>query len=266
MPFPVIIFISLSLFASQVQSEPSPSNAEGSMVRIPAGNYKIGFKTDHALSECAKHNDPCKRKWFEDEEPVHTIHLDSFLIDKFEVTQAEFSKVMGNNPSEFKGSDLPAERVTWQEARQYCKSLGKRLPTEAEWEVAAKGGKEKIYSWGNEVQSGKANFCDKSCEKRWHAKQFKDGFETTAPVGKFPPNGYGLHDMAGNVYEWVSDWYEKEYYRRSPVKNPKGPLKGKHKVMRGGSWINYAVGTRPSDRTDVRPGKRLNFAGFRCAK
>ena len=186
-------------------------------------------------------------------------------MDKFEVTRKEFSRKTGNNPSEFKGDSLPVEKVTWQEAQQYCESTGKRLPTEAEWEVAAKGGKEIIYSWGNEVQSGKANFCDQHCEKRWNAKQFRDGFATTAPVRSFPPNGYGLYDMGGNVYKWVFDWYGKEYYGHSPTKNPKGPSTGKHKVMRGGSWINYAVGTRPTDRTDAKPGKRLNFAGFRCA-
>lgn len=264
----LLLIIVLTLFSSPQQSwsEQIPPIAASSMARIPAGNYKIGFKIDQALSECLKHNDPCKRKWFEDEEPIHTIYLDSFLMDKFEVTQEEFSSKTGNNPSEFKGDSLPVEKVTWQEAQQYCKSAGKRLPTEAEWEVAAKGGKEIIYSWGNEVLSGKANFCDHHCEKRWNAKQFRDGFETTAPVGSFPPNGYGLHDMGGNVYEWVFDWYGKEYYGQSPSKNPKGPSTGKYKVMRGGSWINYAVGTRPTDRTDAKPGKRLNFAGFRCAK
>lgn len=268
MPSALLILIILALFNSPRESwaGQSPSAAESTMVRIPAGNYKTGFKIDQALSECRKHNDPCKREWFEDEEPIHTIYLNSYLMDKFEVTQEEFAREMVNNPSEFKGSHLPVEKVTWQEAQQYCKLTGKRLPTEAEWEVAAKGGEEIIYSWGNEVQSGRANFCDRHCEKRWKAKQFNDGFKTTAPVGSFPPNGYGLHDMGGNVYEWVFDWYGKEYYRSSPTKNPKGPLTGTYKVMRGGSWINYAVGTRPADRTDARPDKRLNFVGFRCAK
>ncbi len=261
MHFTLIVFIVFALFSFPLQSW-----SEEAMIRIPAGNYKMGFKADKALSECVKHNDPCKRKWFEDEEPVHTIYLDSFLIDKFEVTQEEFARKMGNNPSEFKDRSLPVEKVTWEEALQYCKAADKRLPTEAEWEIAAKGGEENIYFWGNEAQSGKANFCDFHCDKKWKAKQFEDGFKTTAPVGSFSPNGYGLHDMGGNVYEWVSDWYGKEYYGNSPIKNPKGPLKGERKVMRGGSWINYAVGTRPSDRTDAKPGKRLNFAGFRCAK
>jgi len=102
---PLIIFIVLALINSPQQgwAEPTPSTAESSMVRIPAGNYKMGFKTDQALSECAKHNDPCKRKWFADEEPIHSIYLDSFLIDKNEVTQEVFSRKTGNNPSEFKG-------------------------------------------------------------------------------------------------------------------------------------------------------------------
>ena len=130
----LLLIIGLILFSSPQQSwsEQLPPTAESTMILILAGTYKMGFKIDQALSECVKHNDPCKRKWFEDEEPIHTIYLDSFLMDKFEVTQEEFSRKTGNNPSEFKGDSLPVEKVTWQEAQQYCKSTSKRLPTEAE--------------------------------------------------------------------------------------------------------------------------------------
>ena len=95
--------------------------------------------------------------------------------------------------------------------------------------------------------------------------QFDDGYRHTAPVGSFGANGYGVFDMAGNVYEWVADWYDEDYYKIPPRHNPKGPVKGKYKVIRGGSWINYSVGVRPSDRTEAKPKKRLNFVGFRCA-
>jgi formylglycine-generating enzyme required for sulfatase activity len=85
-------------------------------------------------------------------------------------------------------------------------------------------------------------------------------------VGSFPANDFGLYDMAGNVYEWVMDWYDEDYYEKSPNENPQGPIKGNRKVIRGGSWINYSVGVRPSDRTDAKPSDKINFVGFRCAR
>ncbi|MCH7623301.1 MAG: SUMF1/EgtB/PvdO family nonheme iron enzyme, partial [Nitrospinae bacterium] len=189
----------------------------------------------------------------------------SFLIDIHEVTQKRFRHVMGENPSDFEGPNLPVERVSWYEAAEYCKKLGKRLPTEAEWERAAKGGVDSTFAWGENAESKKANFCDQRCNKHWKENQFDDGYRHTAPVGSFPANGYGVFDMAGNVYEWVADWYDEGYYRISPRDNPQGPIKGKRKVIRGGSWINYSVGVRPSDRTEAKPKGRLNFVGFRCA-
>ena len=250
-----------------VNSKDDPTTNLDRMMLIPAGEYTMGFEPQKALIECKRNNSPCKLNWFKDEEPIHKVYLDAFHIDVYEITQEEYKKATGENPSEFQGGRLPVERVTWQESNDYCKNIGKRLPTEAEWEVAARGGmKDSTYSWGNIVESGKANFCDLLCEKKWKEKHFEDGFTNTAPVGSFPPNSYGLYDMAGNVYEWVFDWYDKEYYSNSPKKNPKGPQIGEYRVMRGGSWINYSVGVRPADRTDAKPSKRLNFVGFRCAK
>lgn len=235
------------------------------MVKIPGGVFTRGTVSKEAQKICLKNNDHCKEKWFEDEEPLHSIQLDSFYLDKYEVTQKDYQRVMSRNPSEFKDLNLPVDSVTWYEAKEYCQKKGKRLPTEAEWEWAARGRKQSTFSWGNEAESHRANFCDRSCDKRWKEKQFVDGFSHTAPVGSFPANGYGLYDMAGNVYEWVLDWYDDEYYAHSPTENPKGPEKGSRKVMRGGSWINYSVGVRPSDRTEAKPSKRINFVGFRCA-
>jgi formylglycine-generating enzyme required for sulfatase activity len=185
-------------------------------------------------------------------------------MDKYEVTQIEFEKVMGKNPSKYKGDNLPVERVLWNEAQKYCERVGKRLPTEAEWEKAAKGGKNTLYPWGNEVVSGMANFCDVNCKAYFKAKQFDDGFKGTAPVGSYPPNGYGLHDMAGNVWEWVSDWIDKNYYKSAPRKNPKGPPKGMKKVLRGGSWGNNASAMRSSTRSWAH-NNRVSRRGFRCA-
>jgi formylglycine-generating enzyme len=235
------------------------------MVLIPAGEFIRGTASKEAQKVCLKNNDHCKEKWFKDEEPLHSVKLSGYYLDINEVTQKDYQRVMIKNPSEFKGSNLPVERVTWYESMEYCEKMGKRLPTEAEWEWAARGGKQGTFAWGDEAESNRANFCDRSCDKRWKEKQFEDGFSHTAPVGSFPANDFGLHDMAGNVYEWVLDWYDEDYYEKKPHDNPKGPEKGNRKVIRGGSWINYSVGVRPSDRTDAKPSKKINFVGFRCA-
>ncbi len=244
----------------------APAHADAGMVEIPAGVYESGSAPDTGYQECEKNNTVCKRKWFSDEEPRREVYLDAFAIDTHEVTQKEFQKVMGENPSSFKGEDHPVENVTWYEAKSYCEQVGKRLPTEAEWEKAAGGGAATVYPWGDAVVSKRANFCDAHCGKKWKEKQFQDGFEHTAPVGSFPPNGYGLFDMAGNVYEWVADWYDEDYYESAPRKNPRGPQGGRKKVIRGGSWINYSSGVRPADRSDAKTRDRYNFIGFRCAK
>ena len=250
--------------ASAQEAQGKPQSPQG-MVAIPAGKFIRGTKPDRANKICLQNSKVCKIAWFEDEEPLHLVQLRKFHIDIHEVTQQEFQRVMGENPSDFEGANLPVERVTWHEAVAYCKKLGKRLPTEAEWEWAAKGGTDLAFAWGENALSKKANFCDRHCPKRWKESQFDDGYRHTAPVGSFPANGYGVFDMAGNVYEWVQDWYDSDYYRISPNDNPKGPVKGKLKVIRGGSWINYCVGVRPGDRTNAKLKKRLNFVGFRCA-
>lgn len=242
-----------------------PNNTPKGMALIPSGKFTRGSAPKHAQKVCLKNNDHCKEKWFEDEEPLHPVKLNSYYLDIYEVTQQDYQRVMDKNPSEFKGPNLPVERVSWHDANEYCQKIGKRLPTEAEWEWAAKGGQYWTFIWGNEAESNRANFCDRSCDKRWKEKQFEDGYSHTAPVGSFPANGYGLHDMAGNVYEWVMDWYDADYYEKSPNDNPQGPKKGNNKVIRGGSWINYSVGVRPSDRTEANPSDRINFVGFRCA-
>jgi formylglycine-generating enzyme required for sulfatase activity len=252
--------IAILLNAWSVQAE-----QEG-MVLIPEGVFMAGSSAERAQKLCLKNNKVCKLKLFLDEEPRHLVFLPAFYIDRYEVNQNEFQKVMRENPSEFKAEKNPVDSVTWYEAREYCELVGKRLPTEAEWEKAAKGGKDTLYPWGDEFESGKANMCDAHCDERWKESQFKDGYKTTAPIGSFPPNDYGLFDMAGNVYEWVMDWYDEDYYVSISEKSPRGPLKGKQKVFRGGSWINYSVGVRPSDRTGAKTGKRFNFVGFRCAK
>ncbi len=236
------------------------------MALIPAGEFVQGGSTQAGYRLCLANNSHCKEEWFLDEGPPRRVYTDAFYLDTHEVTQQQFQKVMGSNPSEFKGDRRPVDSVTWYEATDYCRKVGKRLPTEAEWEKAAKAGSSSLYPWGNAMRSGLANFCEKYCDERWNEEKFEDGYVHTAPVGSFPANAYGLYDMAGNVYEWVADWYDFNYYQNGPKENPKGPQTGSQKVMRGGSWINYSTGLRPADRTGSDPDKRFDFAGIRCAK
>ncbi len=244
-------------------NQEKPKLTEG-MVLIQNGEYTAGLDPEIGFEECKKYAKSCETEWFLHESPVHKVWVDAFYMDQYEVTQKDFERVMGKNPSKFKGDDLPVERVLWTEANRYCPMVGKRLPTEAEWEKAARGGKDTLYPWGNEVQSGKANFCDVNCKVYIRATQFDDGYQTTAPVGSYPPNGYGLYDMAGNVMEWVSDWFSRDYYKNVPDKNPKGPEDGMKKSLRGGSWGNNASSMRITARSWAH-NSRVSRRGFRCA-
>ena len=193
----------------------------------------------------------------EDEQPSHEVCLESFYIDIFEVTQKKYGKVIGKNPSVFKGDNLPVEDVTWYEAGKYCKVMGKRLPTEADFEYSARGGTMTNYYWGNEIGISHAN-CD-GCGSHWDGRG-------TAPVGSFQPNGYGLYDILGNVWEWTSDWYGEKYYANSPKDNPNGPDgKSEKKVLRGGSWDSLPDSLRTSYRYAHYPSVRYD-SGFRCVK
>lgn len=225
------LYIILMLLATPVGSAFAENKT---MVLIPAGEFQMGSKAA------------------EDETP-HTVHLSAFAIDKFEVIQEQFEKVMENNPSDFHSKNLPVEQVTWYEARDYCKAVGKRLPTEAEWEKAARGGTDTIYYWGDTINGDYAWYWDNS--KR-----------TSHPVGTRKPNAFGLYDMSGNVWEWVADYYEDVYYQTSPRENPTGPFTSKYRVIRGGSWRDFSEFLRTTRRNYDLPAGRFNHIGFRCAK
>lgn len=191
------------------------------------------------------------------------VCLNNFYMDKYEVTQKEFEHVMEENPSRFINcTNCPVEQVTWFEARNYCKAVDKRLPTEAEWEYAARGGGKK-EGWAeidNNSYLGKyAWYWDNSFDKTHQIRK-------PHPVGQKKQNNLDLHDMSGNVWEWVWDWYGKDYFKNSPKKNPKGPLSGKKRVLRGGSWKSSANNSRTAYRYKEEPDKRINIVGFRCAK
>lgn len=190
------------------------------------------------------------------EEPVHQVCLDDFYMGVREVSQKEFAEVMGYNPSFFKGELHPVETVTWPEAARYCRKKGRRLPTEAEWEFAARARSESPYPWGREMDPSRG----------W----FKDNSDNTShPVGRKKPNAFGLYDMSGNVWEWVADWYREDYYELSgqedPVRNPPGPTTGQFLLVRGGSFRDDPFFLRAASRYWYEPVIKTRDLGFRCA-
>jgi formylglycine-generating enzyme required for sulfatase activity len=195
-----------------------------------------------------------------DEKPVHEVCVDGFYMGKYEVTQSQWQRVMGSNFSYFrKGGDYPMEQVSWNDAQDFIRRLNEssgqtyRLPTEVEWEYAARsGGKSEKWTGTNlEYQLG---------EYGWFSA---NSGSQTRPVGQKRPNGLGLHDMSGNVWEWCQDWYDKGYYGKSPKENPKGPDSGEEKCLRGGSWHDDAGIARASNRYGNLPALRNGTYGCR---
>ena len=225
---------------------------ERSMALVPAGEFMMGSSA----------GDP-------DEQPVHRVYVDAFLMDKYEVTVEQYAAFLQakwiDRPTDWKTMNQsshqkrPVANVDWPDADAYCKWVGKRLPTEAEWEKAARGTDHRLYPWGNESPTRVyANLKKETWSNHW-ALSTVGSYED----GKSP---YGIYDMAGNVWEWVSDWYDQDYYKTSPVRNPTGPATGGHKVIRGGSWGSGEKDLRSTDRDNHLPSFRGLGTGFRCAK
>ncbi len=233
------------------------------MVEIPSGSFPMGVP-------------PGDRDGGRDEYPRHEVLLDTFWIDQFEVTNGryvEFVKSAGHrvpqnptNPTRnlWQGDSIteslaerPVINVDWFDADAYCKWAGKRLPTEAEWEKAAKGTSDRRFPWGNvEPTTKHLNY-----NQRWI------GEKTLMPVGSYEAgkSPYGVYDVVGNVWEWVNDWYDARYYEKSPSKNPIGPQEGTKKVIRGAGWQNETPTVRIFTRVDSDPTMRNESTGFRCA-
>jgi formylglycine-generating enzyme required for sulfatase activity len=268
------------------------------MIVVPAGPFAMGSsaaEVARGVAECRKRAKPehearCEG-WFRAEGPQHQVTLDTFAIDRNEITTAQFEKFVAatghrttaeregsgwvrrekdgvwgwenvkgatwrapGGPGTTAGPAHPAVQVSWSDASLYCTWAGGRLPTEAEWEKAARGGDGRRYPWGNDWDAARAA-----------ARHVTRG---TAAVGSYPAGAspYGVHDMAGNVWEWTADWYAPDYYAQSPPRNPTGPAAGDQRVVRGGSWLNEPFFLALTHRVEGRPEARANNLGFRCAR
>jgi formylglycine-generating enzyme required for sulfatase activity len=257
----------LLLFAcSSVVSDNTATNnqsAPAGMVRVEGGTFNMGSNSDEA---------------YDDEKPTHKVTVSTFYMSKYEITQAEWVAVMGNNPSYFEGDNLPVEQVSWYDAIEYCnrrsvkeglqpvysgsgddivmnmQANGYRLPTEAEWEYAATGGNNTLHTY---TYAGSNNVD----EVGWY---YDNSDSTTHPVGTKAPNQLGIYDMSGNVWEWVWDWYSS--YTGNAQVDPTGAVSGAYRVERGGSWGATAQFLRSASRYYDYPSYRYADLGFRVVR
>jgi formylglycine-generating enzyme required for sulfatase activity len=214
-------------------------------VPLPGGGFTMG---------CSTGDGDCDL----DENPAHGVTLGAFEMLDSEVTEGQFYGVMGFDPSALSlGSDYPVENVTWAQAQAFCVALGGRLPTEAQWEYAARAGGNTKYACGAETACLK--------DVAWYDH---NAGGTKRIVKTKTANAWGLYDLTGNVWEWVADWYDQDYYGVSVRDNPPGPPTGNYRVIRGGAFINYyfVVFLRVSNRFANQPGAASDSLGFRCVR
>jgi sulfatase modifying factor 1 len=284
-----IVTIALAGHAATQAPAPSsehPIQSLGEAVLVPPGESWMGAPEGEGYS---------------DEHPRHRVHVDAFYIDRYEVTVGQYKECVDagvcssptsasargalgwklgvgcnwGNPR--RGADYPVNCVDWDQADAYCRWAGKRLPTEAEWEKAARGGTDGRYGFGDDesLLQEYAWYRDNSVREAGPLrhiaarylhidKYVHDYGGLTHSVGGKKPNGFGTHDMHGNVWEWVSDWYNKDYYGSSPERDPRGPSDGVEKVVRGGAWSHSAKSCRSARRWKMSPTIWYDIIGFRC--
>ena len=259
-PKPGTFSIFLSLLRSGAQSE-----LYNDMVSVPAGPFDMG---------CSPDDNVCRSE----ENPLHRVTLNAYAIDKYEVTNARYAACVSAGwcaapystgsytRSSYYGNptyaEYPVINVDWNQSKVFCQWEGKRLPTEAEWEKAARGANEpRMYPWGGRYQPP-------DCTLANYATRVKNCVGDTTQVGSYPSGAspYGALDMAGNVDEWVNDWYDAGYYSVSPASNPTGPTSGQSRVVRGGLWYSSWNNVRASDRHGIVPSNGDNGLGLRCAR
>lgn len=241
------------------------------MVLVPAGRFLMGS------------DKKADRNAYKAEMPQRTVYLDGYEIDKYEVTALHYLKFVlatarlpqidwrydGGNFQESMANH-PIMHVSWTDADAYCRWAGKRLPTEAEWEKAARGDDGRIFPWGNQMAGlTRANYgrTGLSGPVRDRPERLLL-YPPIISVDKYDnaASPYGVHQMAGNVAEWVADWYDKDFYQRAPDRNPKGPDSGTNRAFRGGGWIDSTPTVRASQRNGAPPETKMNWLGFRCAR
>ena len=272
--FNLVLFAVLVTCITTLFAQNNPTNSKSlniDMVQINEGRFTMGS--------------PAGEKYRNDDEDQHTVYVSSFKMSKFEITQREYTAVMGVNPSDFIGEDLPVENVSWFDAIEFCNKLsqmqglklyysinkdevkilggkGYRLPTEAEWEYTCRAGTTTPFTYGYYLNSTMANFNG----NRPYDSGLDVNREKTSPVGIFNPNKFGIYDMHGNVWEWCWDWYDEDYYKTSPVNNPIGPNTGIDRVVRGGSWNFFGQHLRSASRYGYNSSFKSSYVGFRIAQ
>ena len=254
------------------------------MVYVPAGNFEMGStdaQVDDAIALCKEYAEECDLAWFEWQQPVHTVALDAFWIDRTEVTNTQFRVCVEAGECEAPTTctfgqstygdpgktEHPAVCVDWAGAKTYCEWAGARLPSEAEWEYAARGPDGLMFPWGDEFDGTLVNYCDVNCPDIEIADQaVDDGYELTSPAGSYPAGASwcGALDLAGNVWEWLSDWFGD--YSSERQENPTGPATGQDRAVRGGGWRFRQDDLRGATRGLSAPDDAYPGVGFRCAK
>jgi formylglycine-generating enzyme required for sulfatase activity len=267
--------VDIGVLLSETSPAPAPIATQvweqdgSTMVYVPEGAFWMGAAGDDPGGDEVR--------------PQHEVYLDAFWIDQTEVTNAQYGRCVSAgacDPPGHRGSftredyydkaefsDYPVLAVTWYQADGYCRWAGKRLPTEAEWEKAARGTDRRLYPWGSEFDGTRLNFCDVNCEAESRNTDWDDGHADTAPVGSYPAGAspYGALDMVGNIREWVADWADTTYYARSPQRNPTGPESGTKRVDRSGAALDTEWSTLVTYRGMDPPDGSYTDVGFRCA-
>jgi formylglycine-generating enzyme required for sulfatase activity len=266
------------------------------MLYVPGSEFNMGSsddEMDYGLQLCLEYFRDCERLLSKDEQPVHTVVVDGFWVDQTEVTNSQFAAFLneqGNRTESgltwldledvdclieqiggmFRAKDgfalHPVIEVSWYGAAEYCEWAGARLPTEAEWEYAARGLEGRVFPWGDAFDGRRLNYCDNSCWEAWEDARVDDSYAYTAPVGSYPAGASwsGALDMAGNAWEWVADWFED--YPSGRQVNPTGPTQGMLRSIRGGAWCSTLFSVRGANRFSRAPDVTNFDGGFRCAR